>query len=452
MATKNSTKLLQWVEGCYSDYPLQSLRNIRLLTYSSNATIQQISDTGVLPQIIQLLKSNNYTFEMFMVGYIRELQFGYITSSDIINEIQRFANILCIDDALQVEARCILCNVTCDLKIDDLQYILHPGDITILLNGLHVSTSITVKSTSLRLLENIILNGVTKYRDLLLHDYIIARLVSIINNIDDITTTNNQKIELLRDTSGLLSVLCYHKPPPKPEFYSKLFEALSLFRNINDMKTLENVLWGFSRVAREHPSLVNNEFLEEIIECLDCNENKILRPVLKIITHKTYESNTATQNVINFGALKGLKLLLETNMAVRWDICWILSKIAAGTTQQIEAMIEENFFPKLMEIANATDRQCAVEAFWAICNAIIYGNKERIGYFVNIGIIPTLCLWLEKPLKDKVLKLGMDTLNKILSSTLNLGTKDSEHIRDVMKILQKQNKPMSKEESHVRVP
>ena len=97
----STAKLPEWVKGCYGYYPLSSLRSIRRLIALHNPPIQEVIDSGVVPQIIKLLKTNNYNFSMFFNGYIREMDFNYVVPEEIANYIDNICGLYCVDEVLQ---------------------------------------------------------------------------------------------------------------------------------------------------------------------------------------------------------------------------------------------------------------------------------------------------------------------------------------------------------------
>ena len=107
-----SANLPKWVQGCYSKYPFESMREIRkLLQNKQDPPIQQVIDSGVVPQIMKLLTENNHNFEMLLHGFVREINFEYLFPYDIINEIDNISRMYAIDDKLQEVGRCVLINL-----------------------------------------------------------------------------------------------------------------------------------------------------------------------------------------------------------------------------------------------------------------------------------------------------------------------------------------------------
>ena len=62
-----------------------------------------------------------------------------------------------------------------------------------------------------------------------------------------------------------------------------------------------------------------------------------------------------------------------------------------GNRQQIQAVIDANLFPVLIEILQKSEFKTRKEAAWAITNATSGGTPDQIRYLVEQGCIPPLC-------------------------------------------------------------
>ena len=181
--------LSRCIEGCYTKYPLKSIKDIRkLLNRPRNALIQQLIDSGVMSRIVALLKENNYNFQMLSAGILREIQFDYNVPIVIINSIEKTCEMYCIDDELQQECRNILVKIAGGNSIQK-QHVIDKGAIPALLNGLSIETSIGVKEASLKALINIVEQDQTatvvtsnNYDAI---EYFVDRINSIMNDLGD---------------------------------------------------------------------------------------------------------------------------------------------------------------------------------------------------------------------------------------------------------------------------
>lgn len=112
-----------------------------------------------------------------------------------------------------------------------------------------------------------------------------------------------------------------------------------------------------------------------------------LRAVGNIVTG----DDSQTQTILNSGALHTVhgipRLMLSPKESIRKEACWTVSNITAGNRQQIQAVIDANIFPILIEILSKSDFKTRKEAAWAITNATSSGTAEQIKYLVSYFII-----------------------------------------------------------------
>ena len=74
-------------------------------------------------------------------------------------------------------------------------------------------------------------------------------------------------------------------------------------------------------------------------------------PILRIVGNIVTGNANQTQMIVDAGVLKYLKnTLLHEKRSIRRETCWIISNIAAGTQQQIEAIILADFIPLLEQV------------------------------------------------------------------------------------------------------
>ena len=113
-------------------------------------------------------------------------------------------------------------------------------------------------------------------------------------------------------------------------------------------------------------------------------------------------------------ALPALLWLLEhPKKNIRKEACWTISNITAGTSEQIQSVIDAEVFPKLIDMLVHADFDIQKEAAWAVSNATSGGSPQQIVYIVQQGAIEPLCNLLE--VKDtKVVTVALEGIENIL--------------------------------------
>ncbi|KAH9313009.1 hypothetical protein KI387_028044, partial [Taxus chinensis] len=97
--------------------------------------------------------------------------------------------------------------------------------------------------------------------------------------------------------------------------------------------------------------------------------------------------------MINNLVLPSLLTLLTLNHTkrVKTVACWAISNIMAGNKDHIQAVVDANIIPFLVQLLQTAEFDIKKEAAWAISNATSSGSPEQIMYLVSQGCIKPLC-------------------------------------------------------------
>jgi importin subunit alpha-6/7 len=77
----------------------------------------------------------------------------------------------------------------------------------------------------------------------------------------------------------------------------------------------------------------------------------------------------------------------ELSREIQKEVCWTLSNIAAGSTEQVQQLIDCGIMSSLIDAAksSAIVHDVKVEACWAVLNATSCGTSQQIEYLVQQG-------------------------------------------------------------------
>lgn len=79
---------------------------------------------------------------------------------------------------------------------------------------------------------------------------------------------------------------------------------------------------------------------------------------MKILGNIVSGNPLQTQAVLDAGVLRHLqKLIFHEKRSIRKETCWVISNIAAGTQQQIKALIVNNFLPILERVIKTDETE-----------------------------------------------------------------------------------------------
>lgn len=99
---------------------------------------------------------------------------------------------------------------------------------------------------------------------------------------------------------------------------------------------------------------------------------------MKIVGNIVTGNPLQTQAVIDAGLLPFLtKLIFHEKRSIRKESCWVISNIAAGTQQQIKALIVNDFLPILETVIKQDEPEVNIFE--------IYHNKNLNKFILEIN-------------------------------------------------------------------
>lgn len=163
--------------------------------------------------------------------------------------------------------------------------------------------------------------------------------------------------------------------------------------------------------------ILDSNLLFRLHELLDMRNSSIIMigalDVIRGISLGTTEQNQA---LINCGTLDHLRSLLSSkNNSMTGRICSILANIAGETCDQIQAVIDAEFFPILFNLLVMEESETQVECAWVIRHCVSRKRSlpNQIDSLISFGIIQCLVEALESDNED-VLPVVIVTLRNVL--------------------------------------
>lgn len=200
--------------------------------------------------------------------------------------------------------------------------------------------------------------------------------------------------------SFTISQLCHGKPSPRFELVAPLIPLLTRLLYLQDSEIVNNACTALSDISDGPTNRIdailqeNADIVVRLIETLlGSTRGDVQLAALKVIGNITTGDDNQTQRVIE--ALPSFVWLLDQpDIEIRREVCWALSNITAGTSEQIQAVIDSAIVPKVLEQLQSEDYKLQKEAAWTIANTVSGGTSDQVWYLIHEGSIPLICSFL----------------------------------------------------------
>ena len=150
-----------------------------------------------------------------------------------------------------------------------------------------------------------------------------------------------------------------------------------------------------------------------------------------------------TEVILECGAVPRLKeLVTHSNREIQKEACWTLSNIAAGTVDQIQAVIDSGAIPPLVKLVRnkKTDQEVRSEACWVVLNATSCGSDSQIEVLVDEGCVSVLGVLLSEA---TMVMMALEGLERVLQV---------EETREMIRREQIENGEIKEEQKHRTPP
>lgn len=140
------------------------------------------------------------------------------------------------------------------------------------------------------------------------------------------------------------------------------------------------------------------------IVCAECADD----------AHSSSSTTDYTEVILECLAVPRLKeLVTHSNREIQKEACWTLSNIAAGTVDQIQAVIESGAIPPLVKLVRdkKTDQEVRSEACWVVLNATSCGSDSQIEVLVDEGCVAVLGVLLSEA---SMVMMALEGLERVL--------------------------------------
>ncbi|GAX28584.1 hypothetical protein FisN_1Hh626 [Fistulifera solaris] len=217
---------------------------------------------------------------------------------------------------------------------------------------------------------------------------------------------------------------------------SILLPVLKRLLHTTDSETLSYTCWTLSHLCdgpsshiaavvttRDTTKAPPGGLVPRLVELLTHPSWRVTKPALRTIgnivcaecSDDSHGGTTDyTEVILDCGAVPRLKeLVTHSNREIQKEACWTLSNIAAGTVEQIQAVIDSGAIRPLVEIVQnkKTDQEVRSEACWVVLNATSCGSDSQIEVLVDEGCVAVLGVLLSEA---SMVMMALEGLERVL--------------------------------------
>ena len=214
---------------------------------------------------------------------------------------------------------------------------------------------------------------------------------------------------------------------------SMLLPVLKRLLNMTDSEVLSYTCWMLSHLCdgpSSHIAAVVTTpdaagppggLVPRLVELLIHPSWRVTKPALRTIGNIVCAecSDDAhgvdyTEVILECDAVPRLQeLITHNNREIQKEACWTLSNIAAGTVDQIQAVIDSGAIPPLVQLVQdkRTDQEVRSEACWVVLNATSCGSDSQIEVLVDEGCVSVLGVLLSEA---SMVMMALEGLERVL--------------------------------------
>ncbi|VDN08362.1 unnamed protein product [Thelazia callipaeda] len=178
-------------------------------------------------------------------------------------------------------------------------------------------------------------------------------------------------------------------------FVQSALRGLCSVLHLGDSKLKIDAVWAIAYIADDAVGgiqidavLHTPQLLHQLLELVECKETR--RPALRALGSLVAGGDDQTQIVLDAGLLPRVIKVFRNNIAIgqKREIVWILSNIAAGSSEQIDMLFDtDGIVELLMNTFDCDDCRIRKEVGWTVANALTGANIDRSRWLCSSNIL-----------------------------------------------------------------
>eukprot|EP00656_Telonema_subtile_P010451 TRINITY_DN1503_c0_g3_i2.p1 TRINITY_DN1503_c0_g3~~TRINITY_DN1503_c0_g3_i2.p1 ORF type:complete len:700 (-),score=209.77 TRINITY_DN1503_c0_g3_i2:833-2932(-) len=383
VAQMDLPQLIRAIISADPDSKIDYIRQVRkLLSIDVNPPIQEVVDSGVVPQLIRFLDHPSLQFELLWV------------LTNIASGTTEHVALL-------------------------LQHDLVPRLVRLL-----SSAADDVKEQAAWLVGNIAGDSCAH------RDYVLEESGVLQPLLEFLCAT--EQIRAIRNATWAISNLCRGKPRPVMSTVAPAIPTLASLIYSTDEETVGDALWALSYLS-DGPNeniqrVLQSGVCRRVAELLTHQSTPVVLPALRIAGNIVTGDHLQTQAMINCGCLSSIPALMShAKVNVQKEACWLVSNVMAGTKDQIQCVLEHNIVPLVVAKLqhSDTDSRIKKEALYVLANACSGGTPAQLQFMINQACIPAMCAMLPCT-EPRLVLVALEGLQYLLKAHPTKGAEDVE--------------------------
>lgn len=257
-------------------------------------------------------------------------------------------------------------------------------------------------------------------------DYILDQDVLV--PLSTIFIKGQDNFSLLRTAAWLFSNICRNIKKSPSMLDTVFFPGLRIVAkaiHTDDKEALTDICWSLSFLTdglediKQIQVVIDLDICPRVVGLLAHHPSEDMRTaLLRTVGTIAMGTRVCTQTLIDCGALSALKPFLNSpHTKIRKETCWVLSNIAAGSIDQVDALLHADLAPEIIRLlATDPDYRVRKEACWVIHNVTQRGLKKPslVQCVVEYGVIQPLCEILQVR-ENKLISIALGALKNIIA-------------------------------------
>ena len=231
-------------------------------------------------------------------------------------------------------------------------------------------------------------------RDIVLAANYLPQLLRIVWNCSGVEAAAGgapPNLMLLRNATWCVSNLCMGGKHQNPQIFQPVYAVIAgVIRTCPDEDVLQDACWALYYLTDAFPPqhTIECNILDRIAMLLNEASFEVQLPCIRLFGQLTStDDHDLTTKVINCGILPCFHQLLSIRGshqqdAMQKETLWVISNICAGTTPQLQWVIQNGSFTQVVKLVHEGKLIVKKEAMWVLSNAASTGSPAQIDFII----------------------------------------------------------------------